>query len=511
MAMNSPIKTSSEAKFHDQHGCVWFEEDAHGFLDPNANGGWYSISGKEPVRFKSWRDLPDGIVWWSNLTKHQAWALGKMHRFKDGSFFGPEWNALIIENNRFGNKENIQQAVQIWSETFARCAEWLSAWSARHTPELPWEWGDGSVSDVLAQRLGWSDSRLEEPQPILQAAYVEKIEHHIPSKFSDGKRKLLLAFPRVDHAKRMWTNRYPEGNWVEVSEWPKDKKERVEWIKSNHYPLLVRIVNIEWREENQAEGMLWLGMRGRRFQAAEFEPVWVTGEEAKVLNTFAYIEADVAYQAPGWATLEKVPDWAIDSEDPLVGLSISQSLLATSLFDAASMPARDPKKRKKSYYSSRSIWWRANDRMRCFRAALEFHKKGWHVLDFGCGQVTILFDPNEKVDNLVETIDANNLLMPALLAHRVPLKMDADHTNLVHVNRWIKEVGGNYPLVDVDRLVAPWSGNSVKVQGVLESAAKKLSALSPPNKEWQKWWYNALTKQARSSVDRILVNKNKKK
>ena len=94
--------------------------------------------------------------------------------------------------------------------------------------------------------------------------------------------------------------------------------------------------------------------------------------------------------------------------------------------------------------------------------------------------------------------------MPAMLAKIAPLPATADHGEVAHLDRWLKQQGGVASLIDVDRLVAPWPGPAAQVKAVLEPAVKRLDQLaSPPNEAWGVWWKNALRQQARKSVDRI--------
>lgn len=487
-----------------RHGCAWFIADAQGRRDPNTAGGWWAVGGGPAQRFASWRELPERVVWWTNLTRPEAWALGRWSQFKEGSLFGPDWPSLMTESGHGAADEAIAAAVSSWSETFARCAEWLADWARQHDPSKPWEWGEGTVADALAPRLGWNATEAEEPGPVLQTAYVETIEQEVPSNFLVGKRRVVLAFPRVAHAQAIWKTRFPQGAWREIKDWPRPQEERLAWLRAQQVPLLVRVVSLAWRPGQEADGMLWLGLRGRRFPASEADPLWLTGEEAVVLGTFADLVIDDGYQAPGWQTLAAPEGWPMGSSDPMVGLSWSQALLATAAWRSAASPTRDPSRRRRSWTTSRAIWWHAADRARCFRAAWALQKKGWTVVSYGLGQVVLLIDPADAAAPLAEAIADQGLLMPALVAKLAPLRPEASHDQVHQVDRWLKQASGVVALLDVDRLVAPWSGTAAEVRGVLEPAAQRLLAVSPvPNPEWAAWWRTSLNQQARKSVDRL--------
>lgn len=490
--------------YAQRHGCAWFEADAQGRRDPDKVSGWWAVGGEDAQRFSSWRDLPADVVWWTNLSRAEAWALGRWSTFKEGSLFGPDWPALMTESGYGATDEAVAAAVKAWSETFARCAEWLSDWASVHDPQRPWDWGEGTLADALAPRLGWVPSEPEDIQPILQAAYTEGVDQEVPATVLAGRRKVVLAFPRVDHSRRLWSVRYPQGGWREINQWPRAPEERLDWVRSQEYPVLVRANIMGWRQGQESAGQLWLGLRGRRFPAAEMEPLWLTGEEAVLLGTFAELDLDEGYVSKGWMRLAPPKGWSMASDDPLISLSWSQALLADSVWRAAGSPTRDPHRRRRAWFTSRAVWWRAADRQRCFQAALALHQKGWAVLSFGQGQVTLLIDPLEKdVVPLAEAIVQTGLLMPSLVAKLAPVTAEADHENMTQVDRWLKQTGGGAsPLLDVDRLVAPWAGGAVR--SVLEPSAQRLMKLSPvPNTAWAAWWKTALQQQARRSVDRL--------
>ena len=504
MSTTSSLKPEFTGAYSQRHGCAWFEPDDQGRRDPNVAPGWWAVGGEKAQRFSSWRDLPERVTWWTNLSRAESWALGRWSTFKEGGLFGPDWPGLMTESGHGASDEAVAGAVTAWSETFARCAEWLSDWASVHDPSRPWEWGEGSLADALAPRLGWVPAEAEDLQPILQVAYAEVVDQEMPSHLLAGRRRVVLAFPRVDHVRKLWNSRFPSGSWRPINDWPRTQEERLAWVRGHDKPVLARVVSLAWRPGQEAQGMLWLGLRGRRFPASEVEPLWLTGEETVLLGTFAELTIDEGFVGQGWTNMAMPDGWPLGADDPLIGLSWSQALLSAAAWNAAASPTRDPHRRKRAWFTSRAVWWRAQDRLRCFRAAWELQKAGWTVLRYGQGQVMLLIDPAEAVPPLADAIVGAGLLMPALVSRLAPLTPQADHRDIVQVDRWLKQMGGTLSLLDLDRLVAPWAGTAAEVRGVLEPAAQRLMGLSPaPNAEWKAWWREALQKQARRSVDRL--------
>lgn len=504
MSVSSPLREEFIGSYARRHGCAWFEPDSQGRRDPNVASGWWAVGGEPAQRFSSWRDLPDRVTWWTNLGRAESWALGRWSSFKEGGLFGPDWPGLMTDSGHGASDDEVAAAVSAWSEIFARCAEWLAEWASVHDPENPWDWGEGNLADVLAPKLGWVASEPEDLQPILQVAYQEVVDQEMPSNLLAGRRRVVLAFPRIEHIQKIWSTRFPKGKWTPIKEWPRLPEDRLAWVRGQDRPVLARVVSMAWRAGQESPGMLWMGLRGRRFPASEVEPLWLTGEEAAMLGTFAELTMDEGFLGQGWDTLEMPPGWPLSADEPLIGLSWSQALLSVSAWNAAASPTRDPSRRRRSWFTSRAVWWRAADRARCFRSAWQLQKDGWTVLRYGQGQVVLLIDPADAVPPLADAIARAGLLMPALISKLAPITAQASHQDTVQVDRWLKQTGDALALLDIDRLVAPWAGSAAEVRGVLEPAAQRLMGLSPvPNAEWRTWWDAALRKQARRSVDKL--------
>jgi len=409
----------------------------------------------------------------------------------------------MTESGYGASEESVKLAVAAWSETFSRCAEWISGWVAKHQPDFPWEWGDGNLPDLLAVRWQWSNQGLEEPQPVLAAAYHEIIDQEMPMNFLLGKRKVMLAFPRLSYAADFWNQRFGMGpwNWLEGKDWPRNPDDKIAWIRSQDKPLLVRVSQVAWLSGQHIPGQLWLGLRGRRFAAAEMEPMWMTGEEVSVLATFASLVIDEGLLGSAWGSLASPKGWSFDLPDPLLPWSWSHALLATAAWRAAGTPTRDPKRRTKSWVTSRSIWFRAYDRAKCFQAARFLHEKGWPIFSFGNGQITLVVDPTQNSQKLIEDITEAGLLMPGVLAKLAKPLEEEDVSNAQKVDIWLKAEGGFQSILNIDRLVSPWRGQGLK--SVLKNSATRLQQIKAPSPEWQKWWLEKLNEQARMAVNRL--------
>lgn len=491
--------------FASTHGCAWFEPSGTGVRDLNNCGGWYSIAGLPAVRFEQWKTLPEEVVWWTNLTRDEAWQTTRFDRIREGGLFGPDWSGWLAERASPDELAQVPVVCAGVSETFARAGSWLATWCHQLPQARPWAWEDGTMPDLLAERLGWHAEPVLGPQRILEAAYAEEIIQRLPAQSLAGHRRLILSFPRREHANWLFRQRHPQGQWQELEEsaWPRNPDRIGQWLVEESLPLLVKVSALAWNEPDDALSLLWLGARGTRFAGAERESFWLTGEEARVLSRHAQFAIDGVYRAQGWTNTPPPPGFDLAGEEnPLVDLALSQELLAASLWRAAASPTREAGSRRRADFSARAVWWRAYDRQRCFEAARRLLAAGYRVNAHGQGQVAVVFDPATDPKVLAEAIVEAGLLLPGLLARALPLAASAQPSTPQALDHWLKRESSLEGRLDIDRLVAPWLGPT-QVQPILRDAAGRLLSLPSPNAEWSKAWSQMLRAQARQSVDRI--------
>ena len=495
-----------DPEFAKHHGCAWFVFGGDRMRDPNQAGGWASIGGLPAFAFKSWKELPGDVTFWTNLSKAEAWTLGRWSRFKENTMFGVDWTGWLAEQGTL-SAETLPDLVAGISETFARTAYSLSLWCQGRAETAPWSFGEGTLADALAERLGMGGEE-PSPQPILQAAYRDIVQMMVPPQELSGKRKLVVSLPRYQHGQALGLARVPvSGQWslLDMGAFPGSPHHAARWLADQTRPLLVKIGEPFWRPDEVERGVFWMGNRGRRFAGAEFEPVWLTGEEALDLARFAEFQLLTVYAGAGWEPY--VPSDPFDLSlraSPLAPWANSAQLRAASAWRALASPVRTTARRNKAFVSERSLWMRQVDRRLCFDAAFALERAGFRVLAYGEGQATVLLDPAGDPLQWGRALKAAGWCLPMGLARVLPLSSSESFEDFISVDHWIKRAGGTVSRWNIDRIVAPWASGSGSVRAVMQKAAKDLLDLDTSEvPEWKKPWTDQLQEQARRSVDRL--------
>ncbi len=508
----SEIKEAFRPDFARKHGCAWFVWPADGQHQPDRTGGWASIAGEPAFEFHRPQDLPKSITWWTNLSKAEAWSLGKWQHIKHAGFLGPQWLTLMSEWGFPATADDVKKSCAAWSEVFARLAHWLSQWASSEQsdpdPTPPWSWGDGDFHEALAHRLGWTQPAVnQQPHPVFADALLPQVEVPVPAYNLRGMRKLSLPRPYASHARAILSSRYPLGAFKPPANGvvPRDNDAIWAWLATSNHPILVRFDEITWRTGCETQAALWWGLRGKRFAPTVMDPVWLTAEEA--LDMHAYIDANPTafLVAEGWQTGDyQDVRFPLESQGWIHELSIIEGFLLSALWQAAASTPRYSARRQQAPATARAVWYRATDRRLLFKDALAMASSGFQVLSYGQGQVTVLFDPDKTFPvDWCPALANTGLAVPTNLSESVEQSaiLSADSALL-----WIKQKQGLIAALNVDRLVWPWLSheNQGQLKPVMEAALKDLVAIPAPNQEWANTWRNDLIKQAKLSVKSVM-------
>jgi len=497
------------AEFSRKHGCAWVVWNKNKPRSPLDTPGWASIGGEPAFEFQRLSDLPKDVVWWTNLSKSESWAVGRLANIKHAGFLGPDWNSLMSEWGFPDNLDKLKKDCSAWSEIFARIGEWLSRLSSSPNSP-PWSWGDGEFHESLADRLGLTELDNDNSHPALSAAFCDQVDMDIMPNTLTGKRKITLSLPRSRHAHDILLSRFPAGKFEPVpnAEIPGRDDEKWNWIKSQKDPILLCFEEVLWRQGYHDEASLWWGLRGRRFAAAAMEPVWLTGEDA--LDMMEFIDAaptSVLRCDAGWTTLKIPEQFKFSSHGWLSDNSIVSGILLEGLWRAAATPVRTPTKRIKSPVTPRDVWWRSVDRRIMFRHALELQKQNLTIASYGQGTVTVVFS-NENQPDWNSVIRNSNFKIPVSITPMLNIGDGPDLTSR-HADIWIKSMNNMEPWLWIDRLTHPWIGSKKNVlKPILELSLRSLSEIKLPSDKWAEQWKNDIRAQAKESVQSLSSSKS---
>jgi hypothetical protein len=493
--MSDPAWGATSA-WDQRHGCAWFTDAQQ----PVPKTGWYAIAGEPAQAFSPDQPLPPEAVFWTNLTPAQIWAMGQWQRRHPAAWFGDSVMSWRQDAPAYGAPE---VATARWSETVQRMALFWSAWAKERTPQLPWDWGQGAVSEAVQARLPLLSSDTEGlPEPLVRETSQTSLKVQWPSGPWGQWRKVVFRHSPVAQLRGLKGLRVPQGPWTP---WPcsaSPQPDRWTWIRTQQLPVLVRVGELQWRVGHSERGEVWLGQRGRVFSAASMEPFWITGEEALELAGLAEVTWLDGYQAHAWDTLQVDPLWLPDENNTLQAVSLTQQWVASAAWRSLAHPGRDPQTRQPMAPRTSWLWAQAWDRSQMRRRAQVFLDRGAVVLEYGDASLTVAWPEHQSAQDIVEACRQAQLMVPPLLAQARP-PAGVDVTRPWDLQYWLDAQAKAHPDLrwDIDRLVFPWPGTGVK--GVMKDAVRRLLAVPLPQDAGMPAWKNLLQVQAQQAVNRL--------
>lgn len=562
------VRATARPDYARSHGCALFLwQPGDKVHRPEVTGGLFSLGGEPAIPFQRPSDLPTDVVWWTNLSDAEALRLGNWNRIKPASFLGGDWITQISEWGAPRSNEELAFACASWAEVLGRMGEWLSRWAERQAigapvpalqapslspqgrswggPAVPsveaseaiepyrhpqWSWGRGSLAEALAWRLGWVQTGAPAHEA-LKAAWLPRVDSLTAPDLRSGQvRRITLVLPRLPHAQAILATRVPLGNFTEIppSEWPRGAEERWDVIAHQTRPTLVRLDKVRWRPGRERLAEVWWGRRGRRFSASDMDPVWMTAEEALDARDLIDTIPEAALRAPEWDSVLVPQDWPVYADrEPgalpvaaaLTQNSLVSELLADNLWRAGASKFRPPDRTAQAEISARAVWWRSADRRRTWPAVSSFTRRGFNVLSWGEGSLTIQFHPDQvlKADWLA-AVRESGVRVPAALARESSFIDPASLTALAapvpftasDIDAWLKEHHGIEARLWLDRLLWPWPNpDERKVNTILKAAAQDLTRIPTPSDAWRKTWVAMVVEAGRSAVASLAAARTK--
>lgn len=337
---------------------------------------WASIGGGTARRVKSIHELPNDVIWLTNLTYNNFFRVGLMRHpnFRSDGWLRTLFGQLVTELGVGFNQASPDETVSVISTISQRV---INLARARHNiePKSP------RLNEDFAEVLETPRCNIDESC----YSYFESIANH-PSvcviktlNHNVSQPTLTVRRNRLRHAKDILSTSVPiNGEWE--MENIGDKGTDDSWLCSLENPFLVRctLSNIK---PVISEILSWGG------GSSEIRE-WLTDVEWRTIRQYAKVNVkSVLYCNKIAASLGQglLPDGMYDE------LSFTNGMVAEQIWTAFSIkqPFRSEKR-----YTAAAAWLRSTDRMIMFDLAQKLHSKGLNVLSYGVGNIVLRLPEN---------------------------------------------------------------------------------------------------------------------
>ncbi len=337
-------------------------------------GGWASIGGTPARRIQGIAELPNDVIWLTNLgyTAFLAAKLNMHANFRNEGWLRTAFEQIATE---FGLGRNTGKAKET-AEVLSLIAHRVVAYSCK---ELNIQvQSHARLNDDYATAMGLDRCRI----PEMHYSTFETIAGHpnvsVIQSVSFGRgtaSSMTLRCNRLAYARRMLSNMVPpDTGWELVKQKLTDADlERME------KPFLVRcrITNVK---PIMAEALSWGG-------GSKLIREWLTDVEWRIVRQYADVELRAAMVCEqGYESLDSyagmLPQGTVDE------LSYSLGLVAEQVWTA--LMNKQPCAGRINGYPARAAWLRAIDRMQMFDYAQRMQsRRGVTLISYGMGNVVV--------------------------------------------------------------------------------------------------------------------------
>jgi hypothetical protein len=364
------------------------------------DAGWASISGAAAIRISSIHDLDSVVLWITNLTEEQFYR-AKLTSHANFRSEGYLRSTLRHIANELGVDTHCVSADVVVS-VLSTIAQRVVTYAQTHYGITP---NGKALTDDFAIALRVPRSKIASGihnlfEGSAQHAYVRTV--HANAHLNHGTA-LTLRRNRLAHAKELLALPVPpDSHWEYIScdKLPSNKQNIESMLEQSNTAFLVRC-----------------NTRNINPSVAD---VFSVGSGAKVIREWL---TDIEWQqAREWADIEyigllrcnapsaPVPQADALPSDPYASLSFTCGLVAEQVWTAMTM--RRKSNTDEPRYTAAAAWFRAMDRTVMFSYARNLHAKGLSVLEYGSGNVVVLY-PDGGLRHALDVSTDNDLLAPA--------------------------------------------------------------------------------------------------
>lgn len=337
-------------------------------------GGWASVGGTQARRIQGITDLPNDVIWLTNLgyTAFLAAKLNMHANFRNEGWLRTAFEQIATE---FGLGRDTGKAKDT-AETLSLIAHRVVAYSCKELGILVQS--HARLNDDYAAAMGLDRCRIPE------SAYstFETIAGHpkvsVIQSVSFGRgtaSSMTLRCNRLTYAHRMLAHKVPPDTGWELVKQKLTESE----LERMEKPFLVRcrITNIK---PIMAEALSW-GSGSRSIRE------WLTDVEWRIVRQYADVELRAAMVCEqGYESLDSYA--AMLPKAGANELSYSLGLVAEQVWTA--LMNKQPRAGRITGYTARAAWLRAIDRMQMFDYAQKMQsRRGVTLISYGMGNVVV--------------------------------------------------------------------------------------------------------------------------
>lgn len=388
-------------------GAIIFDS-AHDLLNPVGKSmtpasGWACVAGDAPTRVQSIHDLPQDILWVTNLPVSvlASTGLDRHPNFRSESWLKTPIKQLVTELGADCDTNPVDIGPMVISSVADRV---MSASKALYGVE--------PKSPSLAQDYAKSLIRDHEVQDSDISKITDSIASHLtvsvirPDVISEPANSIMLRRNRLSHAQEILSTPIPiGGHWQQVNSAVVDGNDS--WLEEVDSPFIVKCA-IRNMSPATAEVLSWGSGSSSPRQ-------WLTDIEWRTIRKFAEIKIGSAFIYSCPATISAFKGYLPIGHH--AALSITNCLIAEQLW--SSLMLRRAVHGSDNQFSISAAWLRSSERMIMFEYARRLYGEGIDVMRYGNGNVIVNYRKGE-LHHVVDTATDMQLMPPCNRFREIP-------------------------------------------------------------------------------------------
>lgn len=383
---------------HNKYGCVIFESQLQ------HDTAWATrMDDDEPVFISGTSELSSDIFWLSNLPYKLHWQSGFSNHTR---IISSNYLRLSTERiaNQLGIQDNLYKQSLYLSKIFGKIMSMSHKLLGIENDNLE------SLKKGVRIHAGDYDHAYEDYfSNIIKSATVHFIVCERPV-YRTNVKKVFFRIPPVEHVKNILSMPVPVGSWSKINVPSKNEDYHTWAVENVKAPLLCKVrINTICDKVNQIIN----------FGSGAIDNIkrnWISLPELIQLLPVSDLTIEDAYVSQSLVTCKPLLE-RIESVPDFCNLSYSYGILLDNIWTGITTQHASPQFRQQKHLNVKvplnhvTPFYKSQDMVLCFMKALEIFAKGYDVLDYGAGLISIdASDLTEK--GIVDLARATNLIPP---------------------------------------------------------------------------------------------------